>query len=182
MEVEVAVEDDNNEEGILVSEMAKRFDNKFVLMSEVRKFTGFETAESNKIVNDFLEEGKDSLLLPKKEEVQIAQKEKKSTASVVGGILSDMISEDIDMINDMRTYKNIKKTIIVGQESKKSATSSVARGIVGGALVGPAGMIAGGISGKNKNKTTFQIIYENGKQRTVTVKIIVLSLKNYVSI
>lgn len=57
-------------------------------------------------------------------------------------------------------------------DSKKSATSSLMRGAVGGALLGPAGLLAGGLSGKNKMKqmTTFLIKYDDGYQMTQTVE------------
>lgn len=56
--------------------------------------------------------------------------------------------------------------------TKKSATSSLTRGIVGGALFGGAGMIAGGLSGKNveTNKTSFLIKYDDGMSEIQTVK------------
>lgn len=63
----------------------------------------------------------------------------------------------------------IKQTIIVSQDSTKSATSIAGRGIIGEALLGPVGLLAGGLSAKSNNRTTFQIIYNNGKQETKTV-------------
>lgn len=63
----------------------------------------------------------------------------------------------------------IKKTIIVASNSRKKIISTVGRGVVGGALIGPVGLLAG-MTGKNKETTTFQIIYNNGNQETVTVK------------
>ena len=64
--------------------------------------------------------------------------------------------------------KAIVKTIIVSQSSRKKATSTVARGLVGHAIMGPIGLLAGA-SGKTKEETTFQVIYANGRQETVTV-------------
>lgn len=57
-------------------------------------------------------------------------------------------------------------------DSKKSAGSSLVRGAVGGALLGPAGLLAGGLSGKNKNTqmTTFLIKYDDGSQETQIIK------------
>lgn len=66
--------------------------------------------------------------------------------------------------------KKISKTIIIGNDSRKSATSSVSRGIVGGLLFGGLGALGGALSAKNKNKTTFLIVYENGKRETKEVK------------
>lgn len=57
-------------------------------------------------------------------------------------------------------------------DSKKSASSSLIRGAIGGALFGGVGALAGGLSGKNKNTqhTTFLIKYDDGSQETQTVK------------
>lgn len=57
-------------------------------------------------------------------------------------------------------------------DSRKSASSSLIRGAIGGALLGPAGMLAGGLSGKNKNTemTTFLIKYNDGSTDTQTAK------------
>lgn len=62
----------------------------------------------------------------------------------------------------------IKKTIIVASDNRKKATSAVGRAVVGGVLLGPAGLLAG-VSAKSKNSTTFQIIYSDGTQKTETV-------------
>lgn len=39
---------------------------------------------------------------------------------------------------------------VITDEHRKSAASGVARGLVGGALLGPVGMLAGGLSAKDK--------------------------------
>ena len=70
--------------------------------------------------------------------------------------------------------KKIVSVEILGtsSESRKSASSSLMRGAVGGALLGPAGLLAGGLSGKNKtkNKTTFLITYDDGTSMNQTVE------------
>lgn len=74
----------------------------------------------------------------------------------------------------MGIFKKIVSTEILTTttDSKKSASSTLIRGAVGGALLGPAGMLAGGLSGKNKIQamTTFLITYDDGSQQTDTVK------------
>ena len=70
--------------------------------------------------------------------------------------------------NEYINPKGIKKAIIVSQNSRKKATSAIGRGLIGGALLGPVGLLAG-VSAKSKNTTTFQIIYNSGKQETITV-------------
>ena len=63
----------------------------------------------------------------------------------------------------------IKKTIIVATSSRKKATSAIGRGLVGGLILGPVGLLAG-TTAKTKDTTTFLVIYNSGKQETVTVK------------
>lgn len=61
------------------------------------------------------------------------------------------------------------KTVIVGNEFRRSASSSVIRGAIG-SVIGPIGLVGGLLSGKNRNKTTFLLIYNNGKKETRTVE------------
>ena len=63
----------------------------------------------------------------------------------------------------------IVRTVIVGSDSRKSASSVFGRGIVGG-IINPIGAIAGMASAKNVNYTTFMIEYASGKRETKTVK------------
>lgn len=74
--------------------------------------------------------------------------------------------------------KGIKRTIIVSQSSRKKASSAIGRGIVGSAILGPVGLLAGA-SAKSKDTTTFQVIYNNGRQETVTVNNDSSSFKEY---
>lgn len=64
----------------------------------------------------------------------------------------------------------IDYTIIVGGDTRKSVGSSITRGIIGGALLGPVGLIGGALSGKNKSETTFTVVYKSGRREVVTVK------------
>ena len=66
--------------------------------------------------------------------------------------------------------QQIDYTIIVGTDSRKSASSTAIRGAVGGALFGAAGLVGGAASGKNKNTTTFKIVYKSGRVEIKTVK------------
>ncbi len=65
--------------------------------------------------------------------------------------------------------KTIDYTIIVSQDSKKSLGSAVVRGAAGGALLGPAGLVGGALSGKNQTKTTFTVVYKSGRKDVITV-------------
>ena len=73
----------------------------------------------------------------------------------------------------LKKSKTIKQVMIVGNntDSRKKVGSTVIRSAVGNALLGPAGLVGGALSGKNKvtGKTTFLIEYEDGHRETKTV-------------
>ena len=72
-----------------------------------------------------------------------------------------------------RKASTISKVMIVGanSDSRKSVGSSIIRGTIGSALLGPVGLVGGALSGKNKvtSKTTFLVEYEDGHRETKVV-------------
>ncbi len=58
---------------------------------------------------------------------------------------------------------------LITDEHRKSAASGVARGLVGGALLGSVGMLAGGLSAKNKGIYLVAIQFKNGKRSLLEV-------------
>ena len=76
-------------------------------------------------------------------------------ASIAMGILKKAISLDKD---------NVSSYELITDEHRKSAASGVARGLVGGALLGPVGMLAGGLSAKNKGIFQVVIEFNDGKR------------------
>lgn len=81
----------------------------------------------------------------------------------------------INELEEAKQVYNIKDhqidyTIVVTTDSRKSATSTAMRGAVGGALFGAAGLVGGAASGKNKQTTTFKIVYKSGRVEVKTVK------------
>ena len=76
----------------------------------------------------------------------------------------------------MADYK-IVRTIIVDTDSRKSMTSGIVRGAVGG-IFGGLGSIAGIASAKNKKTTTFLVEYESGRRATKKVKTGSMEYKN----
>lgn len=58
---------------------------------------------------------------------------------------------------------------LITDEHRKSAKSGVARGLVGGALLGPVGALAGGLSAKNKGIYQVAIDFKDGKRSLVEV-------------
>lgn len=74
-----------------------------------------------------------------------------------------------EQMQEMLISKEIDYTILVSEDTKKSVSSTVVRGAIGGALLGPVGLAAGALSGKNKAQTTFTIVYKNGNREVITV-------------
>ena len=60
--------------------------------------------------------------------------------------------------------KTVKSYELVTEESKKSASSSLVRGLVGGALLGGVGAIAGAVSAANKGTYEVAIEFMDGKK------------------
>ena len=86
-----------------------------------------------------------------------------------GGILSAYIilgtfKKPFDLTNE-----NIESYEVVTDEHRKSASSGIARGLAGGFLLGPVGLIAGGISAKTKGTYQIAIQFKDGKRSLVEV-------------
>lgn len=57
---------------------------------------------------------------------------------------------------------------VITEEHRKSAVSGVTRGLVGGVLLGPVGLLAG-LSAKNKGTHTLAIEFADGKKSLVEI-------------
>lgn len=53
---------------------------------------------------------------------------------------------------------------LITDEHRKSAASGIGRGIVGGALLGPVGMLGGALSAKNKSVYQVVVQFRDGKK------------------
>lgn len=58
---------------------------------------------------------------------------------------------------------------IITDEHRKSAKSGIARGLVGGTLLGPVGMLAGGVSAKSKGIYQIALQFKDGKRSLVEI-------------
>lgn len=65
--------------------------------------------------------------------------------------------------------KSVDSYEVITDEHRKSAASGVARGIVGGALLGPVGMLAGGISAKSKGIFQVAVQFKDGKRSLIEI-------------
>lgn len=66
---------------------------------------------------------------------------------------------------DQTTIKNYE---LITEEHRKSAVSGISRGLVGGVLLGPVGLLAG-LSAKNKGTHTIAIEFSNGKRSLIEI-------------
>ncbi len=105
-------------------------------------------------------------------------RQKKRKKRYENGEMTDEEREEYE--NKLKAKENLSnrykivKTMIVNssQDSRKKASSSIARGAIGGAVLGPAGLVGGALSGKNKvtNTVTFLVEYGDGHRETKTVQ------------
>lgn len=80
------------------------------------------------------------------------------------------ISISIGIIKSLDVNKKtVESYELITDEHRKSAASGVARGLVGGALLGPVGLLAGGISAKNKGIYQIAIQFKDGKRSLLEV-------------
>jgi hypothetical protein len=64
---------------------------------------------------------------------------------------------------------NVASYELVTDEHKKSAASGIARGLVGGALLGLVGLLGGALSAKNKGIYSVAIEFKNGNRSLIEV-------------
>lgn len=68
---------------------------------------------------------------------------------------------------------NLDKTTVesyelITEEHRKSAVSGVSRGLIGGALLGPVGLLAG-LSAKSKGTHTLAVQFKDGKRSLIEI-------------
>lgn len=66
------------------------------------------------------------------------------------------------------TKDNVESYELITEDIRKSAASGISRGIVGGALLGPVGLLAG-LSAKNKGTYQVVIQFKDGKKSLLEV-------------
>lgn len=91
------------------------------------------------------------------------QIEKNGNIAIIklGGFLSNSKSIPLDK-------GTVESYAVVDENYRKSAASAVGRGIVGGFLLGPVGLLAG-LSAKNKGAHTLQLNFHDGKKSLILV-------------
>ncbi|MCL2856150.1 MAG: hypothetical protein FWE19_00295 [Oscillospiraceae bacterium] len=95
------------------------------------------------------------------------------SVSVMFGVVS--ISHGIFSINEedgsgtTLSKETVASYEVVTDEHRKSAASGIARGLIGGALLGPVGILAGGLSAKSKGIYQVAIEFHDGKKSLIEV-------------
>jgi hypothetical protein len=67
------------------------------------------------------------------------------------------------------TSKTVDSYELITDEHRKSASSGVARGLVGGALLGPVGLLAGGLSAKSKGIYQVAVQFKDGNKSLIEI-------------
>ena len=65
--------------------------------------------------------------------------------------------------------KEVASYELVTDEHRKSAASGVARGLVGGALLGPVGLLAGAMSAKNRSIYLVTVQFKDGRKSLLEI-------------
>ncbi len=80
------------------------------------------------------------------------------------------------LIIGVKLFKNMelnKDTVesyeIITDDIRKSAASGIARGAVGGVLLGPVGLLGGALSAKNKGTYQIALQFKDGKRSLIEV-------------
>lgn len=84
-----------------------------------------------------------------------------------GRFLANTFEKESDFVE--LNKETVESMELATEDNVKSLSSSLARGLVGGLLLGPLGLVAGGLTGKSKK--TYQIIirFKDGKKSLIEV-------------
>lgn len=63
----------------------------------------------------------------------------------------------------------VEKYEVISGNTRKSMSSSIIRGTIGGALFGTPGMVAGSLSAKNKTIYTIAVEFKNGRKSIIEI-------------
>jgi len=95
---------------------------------------------------------------------------------IAGDYINNSVITSLGIVTLMKGFKSIieinKDTVddyeVVDSETKKSAASAVGRGLAGGLLLGPVGLLAG-LSAKNKGIYVVAIQFKDGKKSLLEI-------------
>lgn len=95
---------------------------------------------------------------------------------IAGDYINNSVITSLGIVTLMKGFKSIieinKDTVddyeVVDSETKKSAASAVGRGLAGGLLLGPVGLLAG-LSAKKKGIYVMAIQFKDGKKSLLEI-------------
>lgn len=98
----------------------------------------------------------------------IKKRERLKMNKVIGRDYVDgRVTRDLKILRGSRKWelnnKTVTKVKVVNSDERKSVSSGITRGLVGGAVLGPLGMIGGVMSGKNKKSYMVEIYFTDGR-------------------
>lgn len=100
-------------------------------------------------------------------------KNKVIAGDYIGNIMGQALGQPYIVTGFAKSIQLNNSTVesyeLITDEHRKSAKSGVARGLVGGALLGPVGLLAGGLSAKSKGIYQVAIQFKDGKRSLVEV-------------
>lgn len=91
----------------------------------------------------------------------------KSITLTTGGTLPIILVDNKTSIEMNKFF--VDNYELITDEHRRSAASGVGRGLVGGALLGPVGMLAGAMSAKSKGIYQIAIQFKDGKKSLIEV-------------
>lgn len=101
----------------------------------------------------------------------------KAKNKVISGYLADAdITHFLGQIqiSGFAGHQTISKTTVanielITSETNKDTGSSIARGLVGGVLLGPVGLVGGALLGKNNDLYTLSVNFKNGQRSLIEI-------------
>ncbi|MDF2608881.1 MAG: hypothetical protein K0R92_355 [Lachnospiraceae bacterium] len=76
----------------------------------------------------------------------------------------------VKLFKNLELNKNTVESFeVITDDIRKSAASGIARGAVGGVLLGPIGMLGGALSAKNKGTYQIALLFKDGKRSLIEV-------------
>lgn len=89
-----------------------------------------------------------------------------------GDYKGNTVSEILDIVSigsAMLSRDTVKSCRVVSKEQRVSLSSAVIRGAIGRAILGPAGLLVGGLSARNVKTYMLEVNWKNGKRSLLEI-------------
>lgn len=92
---------------------------------------------------------------------------------ISGDYVNGKINRRLQLIRGSRIWNldsnTVSKVKIMDSDERKSLSSAIGRGIVGGALLGPLGMLGGAVTGKNNKSHMVKVYFKDGAESILEI-------------